>query len=311
MSQLKAQVDKLLTNASSMYQPKNFICEKVLPQIQVKQYSGLLGKYGNSHLRIENSLKGGRGKYRRVEAITRSTTQYLIEGHGLEGFVSKEDYANVEDPFDAERDETIGLSTMLFIEKEKMLADTLASSSVISQTVTLSGTSQLSDYNNSDPISVFNLAQATIIGNCGVKPNIAIMDIVVANKIKYHPQLMDNLGFKYAKPGGLTNEDLAKALDVEQVYVADARYNSAKEGQTDVFSSVWGKNIYFAVSADKAEIMQKILGYMIRPTGGEPRKVYKQTNFNPPGSSAILVEDEYDMLIADAACAYSIINAIA
>jgi len=311
MSQLKAQVDKLLTNASSMYQPKNFICEKVLPQIQVKQYSGLLGKYGNDHLRIVNTQKGGRGKYRRVEAITRTTTQYLIEGHGLEGFVSKEDYANVEDPFDAERDETIGLSTILFLEKEKMLADTLASASVITQTVTLSGTSQFSDFNNSNPIGVFNTAQETIIQNCGVKPNIAIMDIVVANKLKYHPQLMDNLGFKYAKPGGLSNEDLAKALDVEQVYVADARYNSAKEGQTDVFASVWGKNIYFAVSADKAEIMQKILGYMIRPTGGEPRKVYKESNFNPPGSSKILVEDEYDMLIADAACAYSIINAIA
>ncbi len=98
MSQLKAQVDKLLTDVSSAYIPDGFICEQILPTVQSKQYSGLLGKYGTSHLRIENSLKGGRGKYRRVEAITRSTSNYVITGHGLEGFVSKEDYANVEDP---------------------------------------------------------------------------------------------------------------------------------------------------------------------------------------------------------------------
>jgi hypothetical protein len=79
--------------------------------IGVNQSSGLLGKYGTSHLRIENSRKAGRGAYRRVEAITRSTTQFLIEGHGLEGMVTKEDYKNVLDPFNAERDETMGLTT--------------------------------------------------------------------------------------------------------------------------------------------------------------------------------------------------------
>ncbi len=310
-SQLKAMVDKLLTDVSSAYIPKTMICEMILPTVQVAQYSGLLGKWGTAHLRIENAVKGGRGKYRRVETRSTSTTQFLIEGHGLEGFVSKEDYANVEQPFDAERDESIGLSTVLWLEKEKLLADTLTSTAIMTQNTTLSGSSQFSDYNNSDPISVFNTAQAAIIAGCGAPADTAAMDILTFNKIKYHPAFLDALGYKQARPGGLKEAELAEVLNVKRLLVAQARYESAKEGQTSALLPVWGKDIVLAVCPEKAEQMQVSLGYMMRLSGSSPRKTYKQPNFNPPGSTSVLVEDEYDMLISNALAGYVIKAAIA
>lgn len=311
MSQLRAIVDKLLTGVSSAYIPKGFISEQILPTVQSKQYSGLLGKYGTNHLRIENSIKGGRGKYRQVETRVYSTLSYLIEGHGLEGFVSKEDYANVEEPFDAERDEVLGISTMLWLEKEKILADTLTNTSIITQNVTLSGTSQFNDFANSDPIGVSATARSTILNASGLMPNLAIMDIQVWNQLRFHPQMLDALGYKWARPGGLQEDEMARALGVDKVLFGTARYESAKEGQTSSLASVWGKGLIFAVAPDKPEIMQKSLGYLVRPIGSQPRKVYKETNFNPPGSVKVLVEDEYDMLISDVTCGYLVANSIA
>lgn len=311
MSQLRAIVDKLLTGVSSAYVPKGFICEQVLASIKSKQYSGLLGKYGTNHLRIENSVKGGRGKYRQVETRVYSTSAYLIEGHGLEGFISKEDYANVEDPFDAERDEVMGISTSLWLEKEKALADTLNSTSVLTNNVTLSGTAQFNDFANSDILGQVTTATGTILNAVGVLPNLAIMDIYVWNIIKFHPQLLDALGFKWDRPGGLKEDEMARALGVDQVLFGSARYESANEGQTSSLASVWGKSIIFAVAPPKAEILQKSIGYLVSPIGGQPRKVYKETNFNPPGSTKVLVEDEYDMLISDPLCGYLIANAVA
>lgn len=311
MSQLKSVVDKLLTGVSSAYVPKGFISEMVLPTIQSMQYTGLLGKYGTSHLRIENSVKGGRGKYRQVETRVYSTTSYVIEGHGLEGFCSKEDYANVYEPFDAERDETLGLSTVLWLEKEKALADSLNSTSILTQNTTLSGTGQFNDYGNSDPIGVFNTARSTILNATGMMPNLAIMDVQVWNTLRFHPQMLDALGYKWARPGGLQEDEMAKAMGVDTVLFGSARYESAKEGQSSSLSSVWGKSVIFAVAPDKPEVMQKSIGYLVRPVGSQPRKVYKQSNFNPPGSTAVLVEDEYDMLISDAACGYLVAAAIA
>ncbi len=311
MSQLKAIVDKLLTGVSSAYVPQGFICEQVLPTIQYKQYSGLLGKYGTNHLRIENSVKGGRGKYRQVETRSYTTTSFLIEGHGLEDLVSKEDYANVEEPFDAERDGTMALATMLWLEKEKTLADSLLSTSIMTQNTTLSGTGQFNDYANSDPIGVFTTGKNAIIDGCGQPANLAIMDLKVFNVMRYHPALLDAQGFKWDRPGGLQEAEMAKALGVDQVLFGSARYESAVEGQTSSLAAVWGKGIVFAVAPSKAEIMQKSVGYLVRPTGSQPRKVYKQANFNPPGSTALLCEDEYDMLLSDVLCGYLVANAIA
>lgn len=311
MSLLKAQVDKLLTGVASAPPTLEMLCEQILPVVKSKQYSGLLGKFGKSHLRVVNSIAGGRGKFRRVEPIVTSTQQFVIESHGLEGFVSKQDYANKEDPFDAEKDETMGVTSMIHIEKEFNVSKVLRDIAILTQNQTLSGSSQFSDYNNSDPLAIANAARKAVREGCGMRPDTLILDEDVADVLAFHPQLLDFLGYKQARPGGLTYEELAKAFKVKRLLVGQAQYNAAKEGQPDDMQNVWGKDMIFAVCPEKAEVYQTSLGYMVRPEGSEPRKVYKQPNFNPPGSTSILVEDEYDMLISNADAAFLVKAAIA
>jgi hypothetical protein len=311
MSQLKAQIDKLLTNVSSGYFPKGYISESIFPFIGVVQKTGKLGKYGNQHLRIESSYIGGRGAYRRVEPIVRQDTSYSIEGHGLEGLVTKDDYRNVELPFEAEQDEVMGLVSQLWLEKEYLLASTLSSTAVVTQNQTLSGTSQFSDYDNSSPIDIFKTARAAVRTGCGIAPDTVFMDWATKNVLRYHPQLLDMLGFKYDRPGGLDDSELAKALDVKKVLIADVTYNSSNEGQSDSLASVWGKHLWFAVCPDSAQVRQVSAGYRIGFKGSQPRKVYKYAVNNPPESNAILCEDEYDFLISNAGAIYLIKDAIA
>ncbi len=310
-TQMRGIVDPLLSNVSSMYLPEGCIADQLLPVVKFSQYTGKLGAYGKAHLRIENTVVGGKGKYRRVEPIVRSTSSFEIEGHGLEGMVSKHDYKNVIDPFDAEKDETVGLSTILLLEKEKGLADALGSTSVLSQNTTLSGSSQLSDYTNSEFVSVLLAAKAAIRAGSGAVANSVIMEYNVAEVLRFHPQILDYMGFKDSRPGGLNDAELAKAFGVQNVFIPNAMYNSANEGATDVMAAVWGKHIVLAHIPKSAAKYQTSLGYNIRLDGSEPRKVYKQPVFNPPGSTEILCEDEYDMVLSDVTAAYLIKDAIA
>lgn len=310
-TQMKGIVDPLLTNVSSAYVPEGAIADVLLPPLKFSQYTGKLGGYGKSHLRIENTVVGGKGKYRQVETITRTTTGFEIEGHGLSGMVTKQDYKNVIDPFDAEKDETMGLSTILMLEKEKALADSLSDTAVLTQNVTLSGASQFNNYSTSDVISVINTAKKAIRDGSGAVPNTLVLEYYVAQILRYHTQLLDLLGFKYARPGGLTDEELSRALDIQNVYIPNVMYNSAKEGQTDVLAPVWGKHMVLAAIPKAAAKYQISLGYNIRLDDGQPRKVYKQPLFNPPGATELLVEDEYDMVLSDVTAAYLIKNAVA
>lgn len=308
---MKAIVDPLLSGVSSAYIPEGFIAEQVLPSIKSAMDSGKLGKYGNSHVRLELNFKAGRGMYRRAEPISRDTTGFLIEGHGLEGLVTKSDYRNVQDPFKAEEDEVMGLTTTLAVEKEYLMASAMGNTAILTQNVTLAGNAKFSDYLNSDPISKFSAARIAVKNGCGKAPDTALMDWSVWDKLRFHPQMLDFLGFKQNRPGGLSVEELAKAMGVARLIIAESSYNSAKEGQADSFAPIWGKNIVFGVLPTKAVPYQISLGYLVTPEGSTPRKVYKYAVNNPPESTGILTEDNYDMLFSNVNAGYLIKDAIA
>ena len=312
-AQTKAIVDKLLTQASNKLVPTGFISEMVLPPIYVMQKTGKLGAFGNGHLRLESTLGGGRSAFRRVDAVTRLTQTYSIDVHGLEGVVTPDDYANVEEPFNAEQDETESLTTMLYLKKEFALASALTNASVITQGVQLAGQDQYNDYANSDPLDDALTAAETIRDRIGMPANTAIMDWKVYKRLRYHPAFLKQLGYSEARPGGLSGEEMARAMDVEKVLIANAVYNSAKEGQIDVITPVWGKHLIYAYIPAAAAKNQKTLGYRMQLVDQKrsARAVFKSPINNPPGTTSIIVQDNWDFFLSDATAAYLIRDAIA
>jgi hypothetical protein len=300
---------QLLNNLSNKIVPQGFICEEILPEVQVVQTTGKIGKYGNNHLRIVSSVTGGKNEYRRIDTRQYSTDTYNIEKHGLSDILAEEDFANTTDPFNAKVDAIEELVGLLFLEKEKSLADTITDTSVITQNVTLSGTSQLSDFTNSDPLGVFTTAIGTVQSNTGMVPNVAIMSFATYNKLRTHSKLLDQLGYKYNRTGGLNDLEMATALGVDRLLIGKSVYNSAAEGQTDVLSSVWGKHILFAVCPPKAAKRQISLGYRFQK--GMARRVNEDPVKDPVGALKVLVDDSYDQLISNAKAAYLIKDAIA
>jgi hypothetical protein len=307
---MKAQVDKLLSGVLMAYKPEGFICEEIFPEVKHTQYSGKLGKLTNSHLRIQNTVMGGKGAARRIDVITRLTDSFEIESHGLEGLITPRDKKNFEDPFDAEKEESTALGLAMQIGKEKSVADTLTDNSIITQGVTLTGEARFNDYVSSDPLAKFNIASQTIEDAIGVAPNVAIMNAKVRRYLRRHPAIIEFIRGKVQPGARLTDAELAEVMDVERVLVASAKYNSAKEGQTDVLKNIWGNHIVFGVLPAKAEVGQMSGGYQVRLQGSAPRQVRKWAVNNPPDSDAILCTDEYDMLLSNAAAFYLIKDAV-
>lgn len=311
VSQKKAIVDKLLTNVSSAIIPDGYVSEMLLPQISVKQTTGKLGKYSNNHLRIQTSIMGGKGKARQVQTIVRSDTSYEVIRHGLEGCVSSDDKRNVEKPFEAERDEVLGLNTVLWLEKEKGLGDALGDTSVLTNNATLSGTAQYNDFTNSDPIGDFLTARNTIRSASGMPPDTAVMDWNVAQTLAYSPKILAALGYTANRAGQLSEQELAKAMGVERLLIAKAVFNNSVEGQTDSIEAVWGKNVIFMVAPRRAVPYQTSLGYYLTLSGESPRQVFKFNLDNPPEATGIIVRDSYDYLLSNVEAAYLIKDAIA
>jgi hypothetical protein len=309
-SQTNAIVDNILTDLSNKINPIGYISEMILPTVEVKQTTGLLGAYGSSHIRLVSSIVNGKSNFNNVDTRSYSTQQYNIELHGLSDLVTEQDRANVERPFDAEIDTTDELTGLLWTDKEKQLADALGSTSVLTNNTTLSGTDQYNDYAASDPLGDFATARSAVYSNVGIAPDLAIMDWATAEQLRYHPQLLDSLGFKEQRPGGLTTPEFTRALNVQRVLIGSAVYNSAAEGQADSIEAIWGKNVVFAVAPTESKKRQVSLGYRFQQFG-TPRKVTKMQSNERPGATKIFVEDSYQQLISNADAAYLIKDAVA
>lgn len=311
MAQLKAMIDKLLTNVSNAYIPSGYISEEALPTLSVKQKTGKIGKYGTSHLRIVGSRMSGRGKAPRFEPIIRQVDDtYSIETHGLEGMVTEDDYDNVEEPFDAEADETNGLTSAIWLEKEFAFKTAMTDSSVITQNTTLSGTSKFSDYTNSKPLEVVRDAQNSVLDGCGFNPNRAIISLKLFNTLKYHPAIVRALGYADNRAGKLTKEDIMAALDVEFLHIGSVSYETAKLGQASAVQQMWGPDMVMYYAPTTAQKYQKSFGYYMQLSGRGARRVYKYPIDNPPNSKGIIVQDSYSFELTDPKCAYLIKSAI-
>jgi hypothetical protein len=307
-AQQTAIVDKLLTDVSNAYIPQGFISEQALPSLSVKQKTGIIGAYGNDHIRIVDDLVGGQAMAKRIEPISRQKTNlYSIQSHALNGLVTEDDYDNVEQPFDAEKDLTMGLTSLIMINKEKALADTLFDTSVMTKNTTLSAAEdKFSDYVNSSPTEVFKDAQLSVLDNCGMAPNAAVMSKKVFMTLQYHPQILESLGFAYNRAGQLTEQEIAKVLGVQALLIGDAAYNAGVKGNADSFSQIWGDSILLYVKPQSAAKYQTALGYYMKLSSRAPRRVFKTAQDNPANSMQILVDDAYSFELVNVNAGYLI-----
>lgn len=302
--------DQLLTDVSTRRGLGNLVFNMILTPKSVVQYTGKIGSYGNDHLRLVNTVTGGEQGYMRIATQTKSSQTYAIESHGLKDILTDEDYQNELQPFDAQSDTVEALTDLMNLTKEHGLASVMNDVSVITQNVTLSGTDQWSDYDNSNPLADILTALEAVRVGCGRRPNKTVCDYAVALKLRFHPKILAELGFTANKVGGATDEDLARVLGISKFIVADSTYNDSKQGQADNMVPVWGKGFIAFYSEDKAAKKQVTLGYHLELKKNGKKVVVKPQD-EPLDSDKVMISDKYEQLISNTGAAYLIAAAIA
>lgn len=300
----RAREDRLLTNVSRRHQVEGLVADQILTKISnVKKSTGKIGKYGNEHLRIVHDLVGGMTEYPVVTADTKSSDRYIIEKHGLAAVLSEEEIDNEEQPFAARQDKTMDVTDRLLLGREYALASTLTDTAVLTHNVTLSGTDQFNDYDNSHPLEIFRAARASIYEKTGkdvrMPGGFALMTWDVENALSYHPELLDLYKYTSSVGAGLNLEQLKKALKVDRLVLAWSQYDSSKEGQTQNIIPTWGKNMIFGFAPLTGRKKMTTLGFCVRKS--DSVRVFRNNLISPPKSELIQVDHSYDDLLVNSA----------
>ncbi len=311
----RARVDTLLTDVSTMQKAEGLISDQVLTHVTAAKDTGLIGKYGKEHLRIEHDIVAGDQPYPRVTVMTKGSRRYQIETHGLSITVTEKQKKNEDQPFDALQDATIVVTDKIRLGKELALAIPLTDVTVLTQNTTLAGTDQFNDYTNSDPLGRFATGKNEIFEGSGqllefTPDGVAIVPWQVFNILRFHPQIIENIKYVVNKKQGLSKDELAAAMGVGRLLVPFARQNNSKEGQADSMQPIWGKDIVMLYAPKTGTKHIETLGFHVTPKTGIER-VFRNAINNPPNSDEILVDMAYDFLLTEVGAAYLIKDAIA
>jgi len=305
-----AKVDKLLSQFSQMYRNNNYISEMILLPLKVKEKTGKFAKYGKENLRVYTD-QIYRAPGTRAHSIDYSVSQgsYICKERSLEKGVPDEFINNTDDPYDPYRDATTVIMDNLWVNQEAALATIMADTGILTLNTTLSGTSQWSDYVNSDPIGNIETAIEAVRTATGQKPNVMVMGHSVFSKLKYHPDIREQA--KYTGNGRLSDDAFKQLLkeffSIEEVLVGDAIKNTTDSGQSDTLADIWGKHLWVLYRTPAPTLMKATFGMTLQDT---PRLIERYRE-EEKVQDVIRLRYSYDQNIMDENLAYLIKNAIA
>jgi hypothetical protein len=138
------------------------------------------------------------------------------------------------------------LTNLLELDKEIRVANLIfnAATYPVTNRVLLSGTSQFSDFTNSNPLN----AMLGYLDIPLMRPNMMTLGQDVWRVLRQHPRIVEAVkgtGAGVNAQGTIARQQLAELLEIDQVLVGQGWVNTARRGVAATYARVWGKNISF------------------------------------------------------------------
>lgn len=237
------QADPVLTEIAQGYANKAFYATRLFPELKVESKKGHYYKWDQANLRAEDDLRTGRAESKVVDDEAERVPYGPLQEHALKTFIDKDDLSGSSELADkVEGIRTERLRHRMLLNKEVALAAVLSDTAVITQSATLSGGDQFSDYANSDPYGELEEMIEEVRTGSMQKANKIAMGVAVWKKLKYHPDTIELL--KAQGGGRFTTELLADWLEVDEVIVLDSQAVTSKQGLAVTRADIWGKHVW-------------------------------------------------------------------
>jgi hypothetical protein len=280
--------------------------------------------------RLQVSESVGRQEFPLIEVSAPTETQYKLRAFRSAAESTQEQreiyQANIWNVEEAQREE---LEEDMELKMEYAYASLLTDTNVITQNVTLSGTTQYTDQNNSTPVADFIAALTTIRDeNLGLPPNRIVITHPTLTALSVHPEVQAN--FSLGRPvdravpltplevlASLTKNFIVGASDMKLI-IADGVYNTANLGKAEANQYIWGNDIVFLRREPSVSPNTNTVGLHLTKRGEGRKPPTRVRNFEdqnpivgkPKGYTLLSMSRKMDNLLTDTSLAYLIKDAV-
>lgn len=233
-------LDPVVMAIQKGYRNARMIADLVMPRISVaKQKFAYLAYDKANDFSIPDNYVGRKGTPNKVEfKATRETDE--CEGYGLEDDVPKDDIDNAtgmkHDPI---AQASQGIARQNALAREKRVADLVfdASAYGAANKKTLAGTEQF-DHADCDAVEIITNA----LDAPAMRPTHLALSRHGWSGLSRNKAILQSVNRNAGDAGIARRRDVADLFELEDIYVGDAWYNTAKKGKTASLSRLWGKH---------------------------------------------------------------------
>jgi hypothetical protein len=239
-------IDVALTNISVGFPNNEFVGNRLFPQVTVQKQSNKYYIFGREAWSTHLDVRAPGTEANEIPGYVVSTDSYFAVEHSLQIAVTDEERDNADSPFSPDEDGTYLVTQKILLGREVLMKNlvTTTANFATNYFTTLSGTTQWSDYVNSNPISDFRTAIRQINSGLFTDPNTAVIPYQVISILEDHPDFIERI--KYSERGVMTPDIIGAILGIPNIIIPMAGQNTAAMGQTPVLGYLWGKDVVIA-----------------------------------------------------------------
>ena len=235
-------VNDVLTQIAIAYRNPDvaFIADDVLPITPVSAEFKWLRYDLAQGFTVPDAKVGRKSKPTEVEFAATEQTDRVVD-YAFDDFVPQEDITDDNQGVDPLGTAPMYLRNLLMLAREQRAAATVFAAGNHANAATLSGTSQWSDYTNSDPVTaIMNALDVPVM-----RPNIAVFGQATWTRLRMHPRVIAAVFGSNQSGQMVSRQQVADLFEIQAVYVGAGFVNAAKRGQTASLARVWGKHAAF------------------------------------------------------------------
>lgn len=256
-------VDALLTNLSIAYinDPSAYVADKLFPIVAVRKQSDIIPKYDKgAWFRDEAQLRAPGTESEGGGYTVDTTSKYYCDNYAYHRDIPDELRENADAPFSPDVEATRFVTDKALMRRERAWVSDFFTTTAW-DTHVHGGTdfTQWDDYALSDPIKDVDTGVDTIYKNTAKNPKKFLIGRQVWTKLKHHPDFLDRI--KYTQRAILTKDLIASIMELDQILVGEALYNSAKQGQSDTMAFIFGKHGLLLYVTGAPSLMEPSAGY--------------------------------------------------
>lgn len=306
-----------LTAIAVAYRQPNFIADLVLPRVPVGTKAFRWQKYAlGEAFTVPETQVGRKGSPQQIDFASTEVNDAVVD-HALDSPVPNDDISQWEAAHAAGMTGTpnplfraTSLVTQLVQTRREFRAANLVfnpASYGVNNKLTLAGTSQWSDFTNSNPQNDIALALDSMV----MRPNVAVFGRATWSVLSRHPKLCQAIFHNNTNAGLVSRQQFADLFELDEVIVGDAFFNTAAKGQPAAVTRLWGKHAAFCHRNMQADTDFGITFGMTAQFGGAVAGTIEDSDIGMKGGKRVRSGESVKELITANDLGYFFQNAVA